>query len=220
MTARLRRHKAVLALALVWAAYFVPAETVAHVNIDVGDGRYVMEVGFRDEPAFLGLPNAIFVQVAEYATGGTQPVDGLAETLTAEISRDGKTLAIPLVPQGDGIYEAAFVPTATGDYTLRISGTIGDAPVDESVASGPTTFNSVQPLDAIAFPEPVPDPARVQAAAAAAQSAADSARLLAIAGIVAGVFGLVAGGLAFARSGGARPVSSETPLESTGKLIR
>src|SRR5262245_35659156 len=127
----------VAALAVLLVTLATPGLAMAHATIDVGDGRYVMEVGFRDEPAYLGLPNALYLKVEEYATGGTQPVDDLAATLSVEVAKDGQTLTLPLVPRGDGEYEMAFVPTATGDYTFHISGTIGDAPVDESVTSGP-----------------------------------------------------------------------------------
>ena len=65
----------------------------AHVDVDVGDGQYVMEIGFRDEPAYLGQPNAIFIHVEAYGTGGTEPVDGLAATLTAEVTKDGKSFS-------------------------------------------------------------------------------------------------------------------------------
>ena len=207
--------------ALALALLIAPFSAAAHVDVDVGDGQYVMEIGFRDEPAYLGQPNAIFIQVEEYATGGTEPVDGLAATLTAEVSRDGTTLELPLVPQGDGVYEAAFVPTAVGDYTFRISGTVGDAAVDESVTSGPTTFDSVRPLDAIAFPVPIADPALAATAAADARAAADTARTLGIAGIVAGLLGLIAGGFALARSGRANAApAAATPIEPAGKLVR
>jgi hypothetical protein len=214
-------RRLVAAGALFATVLFVPLRAAAHVDLDVGDGRYVMEVGFRDEPAYLGQPNAIYVQVEEYGTGGTEPVDGLAETLTAEVSRDGRTLELPLVPQGDGVYEAAFVPTAVGDYTFRISGTIGEAEIDESVTSGPTTFDSVQPLDAIAFPAPVPDPVQAETAAAEARAAADTARALGIAGLVAGLLGLLIGGVALVRAGRAKTVPAvATPIEPTGKLVR
>src|SRR3954467_11476635 len=119
---------------------------LAHAEIDVGDGQYVMEVGFRDEPTYLGLPNALALSVQRYATGGTEPVNDLAATLSAEVSRDGKTMPPPLVPGGGGEEGGALVPAARGDYPFRISGTIGEATVDESVPSGPTTFNSVEPL--------------------------------------------------------------------------
>jgi hypothetical protein len=193
---------------------------LAHAEIDVGDGQYVMEVGFRDEPTYLGLPNALALSVQRYATGGTEPVNDLAATLTAEVSRDGQTMALPLVPAGDGEYEAAFVPTATGDYTFRISGKIGEATVDESVTSGPTTFNSVEPLSAIEFPQPLADPAQLQAAVTDANAAATTARTLGVAGVVAGVLGLVLGALALTRSRQPKAEVAPRASEPSGKLIR
>lgn len=194
----------------------------AHFEVDVGDGKYVMEIGFRDEPAYVGQPNAVFLHVAEYATGGTQPVDGLAATLTAEVTKDGQSLTPPLVPTGDGSYQAIFIPTATGDYTFRISGTIGDAPVDETVTSSPTTFDSVQPAERIAFPASQangPSPADL---AQNAQADAAMARNLGIAGIVVGVLGLLVAAIALARAGKASPPAPEAarPIEPTGKLIK
>ena len=218
------RERVVRGLMLTGAAFaalVAPLVAEAHVSIDVGDGQYVMELGFRDEPAYTNQPNAIYLRVQKYATGGTEPVDDLAGTLTAEVSRDSKTMTVSLVPKGDGVYEAAFVPTATGDYTFRVSGTIGDAAVDESVTSSPTTFDSVQPLTAIAFPNPLPDPAQIDTSIAAVQAEAGTARTLGIAGIVAGVLGLIAGGVGLARSGKSKaPAPAAVPLEPTGKLVR
>jgi hypothetical protein len=195
-------------------------DALAHVEIDVGDGKYVMEVGFRDEPAYLGQPNALALTVEQYATGGTEPVNDLAATLSAEVSRDGQAMNLSLVPVGDGAYEAAFVPTATGDYTFRITGTIGEATVDESVTSGPTTFNSVEPMSAIEFPQPLPDPLQLQTAVVDANAAATTARTLGVAGIVTGVLGLILGALALARSRQPKPEVSPRASEPSGKLIR
>ena len=196
-----------------------PSPALAHAEIDVGDGKYVMEVGFRDEPTYLGQPNALALSVDEYATGGAKPVNDLAATLSAEVSKDGQVKNLSLVPVGDGEYEAAFVPTATGDYTFRISGTIGEATVDESVTSGPTTFNSVEPMSAIEFPQSLPDPAQLETAVADANAAASTARTLGIAGFVAGVLGLVLGALALARSRQPKDVAPRAS-EPSGKLIR
>ena len=134
------------------AGALLPGDASAHFNKDVGGGKYRIQMGFRDEPTYAGLPNALYLKVEQYATGGTKPVDDLASTLTAEVIRDGQTFSQPLVPIGDGQYEMRFVPTATGDYTFHVSGKIGDATVDESATSGPNTFDTVQPLSTIAFP--------------------------------------------------------------------
>jgi hypothetical protein len=210
-----------LAIGLILAAGATTG-ALAHVEIDVGDGQYLMEVGFRDEPAYLGLPNALTLSVQQYATGGTEPVNDLAATLSAEVSRDGQVMTLPLVPVGEGEYEAALVPTATGDYTFRISGTIGEATVDESVTSGPTTFNSVEPLSAIEFPQPRPDPVQLQTTVTDANAAATTARTLGIAGVVVGVLGLVLGALALARSRQPKVEAEVAPraIEPSGKLIR
>lgn len=195
----------------------------AHVDVDVGDGQYVMEIGFRDEPAYLGQPNAVYIHVGEYATGGTEPVDGLASTLQVEVTKDGQSLSPPLLPMGDGAYEAIFVPTATGDYTFHITGTIGDATVDESVTSSPSTFNSVEPLASIEFPVAQPDAAAIAAEAQGARDEAAQARIFGIAGIAAGVLGIVVAVVALTRSGKAAPAGPAEParpIEQTGKLIR
>ena len=207
-------------LALVAMALLAgPSPALAHAEIDVGDGKYVMEVGFRDEPTYLGQPNALALSVDEYATGGTKPVNDLAGTLSAEVSKDGQVKNLSLVPVGDGEYEAAFVPTATGDYTFRISGTIGEATVDESVTSGPTTFNSVEPMSAIEFPQTLSDPVQLQTAVADANAAANTARTLGAAGVIAGVLGLILGALALARSRQRKDVAPRVS-EHSGKLIR
>jgi hypothetical protein len=192
----------------------------AHVDVDVGDGRYVLEIGFRDEPAYLGLPNALFLKVGEYGTGGTEPVEGLAATLTAEVTKEGQTRSLPLEPQGEGVYEAAFVPTSIGDYAFRISGTIGDVAIDESVTSGPTTFNSVEPLSAIEFPFSQPDPGKLAAAGAEAQAAAATARTLGMAGVASGILGLIVAVVALTRSRPTPATAEPTSTPPSGKLIR
>ena len=214
------RYPRLLVLSLVLATLLVPAQAAAHVNIDVGDGQYVMELGFRDEPAYLGLPNALFLKVGEYGAGGTTPVEELAGTLTAEVTKDGQTKQLPLVPIGDGVYEGALVPTAVGDYTFHITGAIGDATVDESVTSGPNTFNSVEPLSVIEFPISQTDPAQLAAAGADAQAAAATARTLGIVGAAAGILGLIVAAVALARSRQTSAMAEPAPNPPSGKLIR
>jgi hypothetical protein len=206
--------------ALILGGFGLEHTASAHVEIDVGDGQYVMEMGFRDEPAYLGQPNALFLSVERYATGGTEPVDDLAGTLAAEVSKDGQTKPLTLVPMGNGEYEGAFVPTAIGDYTFHVSGTIGDASVDESVTSGPSTFNSVEPLSAIEFPVARPDPAEMQQAVQDVRSAADAARLFGLIGMAAGVIGVIVAAIALARSGRPHVAPPATPIEPAGKLVR
>jgi hypothetical protein len=207
-------------LSFVLAGAFLPGEASAHFNKDVGNGQYRIQMGFQNEPTFAGQPNAFFLKVEQYATGGAKPVDDLASTLTAEVTKDGQTYSQPLVPIGDGQYVMPFVPTATGDYTFHVSGKIGDAAVDESATSGPNTFDTVQPLSAIEFPASQPDASTAQAADAQADAA--MARTLAIAGIAVGALGLIVGFVALTRSGRPRTEVTATPIavEPSGKLLR
>jgi hypothetical protein len=207
-------------LGSILAAALWPGVVSAHFNKDVGNGQYRIQLGFQNEPAFAGQANALYLKVEQYATGGTKPVDDLASTLTAEVSKDGQTFSRPLVPIGDGQYVLPFVPTAEGDYTFHVSGKIDDAAIDESVTSGPNTFDTVQPLSAIEFPLPQPDLGAAQAADFQADAA--MARTLGIAGIVLGALGLIVGGMALMRSGRHRTEVAATPIaaEPTGKLLR
>lgn len=206
----------------VWMALLGPALAAsAHVDVDVGDGQYVVEIGFRDEPAFAGQMNAVYVHVEEYGTGGTQPVTGLAASLAVEVSKDNQTFSPLFVPTDDGSYEASFVPTATGDYTFHLTGTIGEAAVDETVASGPNTFNSVQPLSAVEFPVVDSGDSPLQQAVDTAQTEAALARILGIAGIVVGGLGLVVAGVALSRGLPSSPGAAAVPLQDEpGRLIK
>src|SRR3954463_16797710 len=100
VTARACRGLIALGIGLT-LALGATAGALAHAEIDVGDGQYVMEVGFRDEPTYIGLPNALAQSAQRYATGGPEPVNDLAATLSAEVSRDGQTMPLPLVPVGE-----------------------------------------------------------------------------------------------------------------------
>lgn len=223
-----RRHPnlgigSLLLLAAMAILLVTPARVAAHAEFDVGGGKYVMEIGFRDEPTYAGLPNAIYVHVEQYGTGGTTPVEGLASSLKAEVTAGGKTKEFALVPTDAGSYEARFVPTALGDYTFRIFGSIDGADVDQAVTSGPQTFNSAEPLNNVEFPVSQPDMAQLQAEVRAAQDAVALARTLGIAGLIVGALGLIVGIVALTRGG--RPASAAaaaTPLaeEPPGKLIR
>jgi hypothetical protein len=140
--------------------------------------------------------------------------------LQAEVSRDGTTKTIPFVPMGDGVYEAPFVPTATGDYTFRVFGDIEGNAVDESVTSGPQTFNSVEPLTAHEFP-PATAGSEAQSELTAAQDAASQARLISMVSLVIGALALTTALLKGTRS---RMPVVETEIsqaaDDPGRLIK
>jgi hypothetical protein len=122
----------------------------AHGQIQVGN--YELEIGFHNEPVIQGQVNGLDLFVTDTKTG--EMVNGLEDTLKAEIIFGSSTKAVALQPQEDqeGAYTAIVIPTQIGDYTWHIFGDIQGTPVDVSMTSSPTTFGSVEPASDYAFP--------------------------------------------------------------------
>jgi hypothetical protein len=138
----------------------------AHETRDIADGHYQIVVGFMNEPVFGGDKSGLEFWVTEVsaatpaagADGETEgaPVEGLVETLQAEVIYEDQTMALPLSPKfGEpGGYYSVFFPTASeGDYTFRIYGTIDGTEIDETFTSGPETFGPIQDPEPLRFPQ-------------------------------------------------------------------
>ncbi len=162
----------------------------AHGTTQVGD--YTLVIGFHDEPVYVGMPNALDLFVTNSKTN--TKVNGLENTLKAEIIFGSSKEELMLVPQEDldGAYTAYVLPTRAGDYTWHIFGTIENTPVDVSMTSSPTTFESADPLSSIAFPD--------SSAAPAGSSAGQTALIVGSAGVVLGLAGLAFGLIAWRRT--------------------
>jgi len=156
-------------------------------------GRYNVEVGFGDEPAYTGEKNSVVMFLND---AKDKPVTDLGDTLKVDVSTgndDNQKLSLTMEPNfevgGDGTpgdYRAWFIPTAPGPYTFHFTGGIKGQAVDQKFTSSPTTFDEVQ------------DPAQA-ASESRAKDAADKARLIAVAGVVVGALGLAAGAWALLR---------------------
>jgi hypothetical protein len=167
----------------------------AHESRELGD--ITMVVGFADEPVFTGQKSGLDLRVSR----GEEPIEGLEETLEAEVTFDGQTRDLEISPRfGEpGAYRSVFFPTAAGPYTFRIFGELEGEAVDESFTSGPDTFSEVQDVTGGQFPVQFPstgDVVRNAEAGAAAGTTATIALILGGAGLLAG---LVALGLTLAR---------------------
>jgi hypothetical protein len=198
-------------------------------------GKYHFVVGFGDEPAYAGEKNSVQLILAD-ATD--KPVTDLANTLKVAVttgSAEPLELAMePFFEIGEfgtpGDYRAFFIPTAPGSYSFHFTGTIKGQRIDQTFKSGPQTFSDVEDPAQVQYPVKQPtggqlatradrETTRVNTALAAERDQANddaaSARTLAIIGLVVGLLGLVAGGIALAR--GRRPAApaAGTPA-STG----
>ena len=161
----MRRSTSLLALggALLSAAMLIasPVAVGAHETRTIADGQYQVVVGFMNEPVFAGDKSGLEFWVTEVSAAtpaagaeGT-PVEGLHETVQAEVIYADQTMALPLSPMfGEpGGYYSVFFPTASeGDYTFSIYGDIDGTEIDETFTSGPETFGPFEDPAPLRFP--------------------------------------------------------------------
>lgn len=181
------RFVSILLLALA-LSLLAPSYVFAHGHIDVGD--YEIVIGFHNEPAIQGEPNALDLFVTNVKT--SEKVSQLEDTLQAELifGSPKKTLQIEPQWEEEGAYTAYFIPTEAGDYTWHIFGTIDDTPVDISMTSSPDTFSSVLPKSEYSFPAVEKSTAELSVQLSSATRTAQIALILGALGILASIAGL------------------------------
>jgi hypothetical protein len=225
-----------LLLALVGAP-----SAAAHSAQAVGD--FHLEVGWLNEPALVGQPNAVQLAIKDHDDA---PVTDLGpDELTVRVSTGGQDSAdLPLLAAFDaaegegplGEYHAELIPTAPGDYSFHFTGKIHDTAVDLTVASGAETFDPVVGSSDLEFPVKQPTLTEVgtrldridgrigalQSAApgtdalAAAKAAADAAAAASAAADRALLLGLIVGGAGIAVAIVALVVASRATRKATG----
>ena len=157
---RTRRLGIAMAIA-VTAAMLISSVTDAHVVKTIG--TYTVALGWVHEPTFVGELNAVQVVIKDAAG---KPITDLNDgDLKVTVSIGGKTSdPLPLLNTFDpdtglgvpGDYEAAIIPTAPGDYTFHLTGSIHGTAVDETASSSDSTFNSAVDPTGIQFPNQLP----------------------------------------------------------------
>lgn len=157
-------------LAAVLAALALAASQalVASAHVAETAGPYSLEIGWHVEPAYVAQPNAVEVTISEAAH---QPVTDLgADDLHVVVATAGQSSqSLPFEPafdlaEGDGTpgqYIAKIDPTAPGDYSFHVTGTIHGQAVDITVASGDATFDPVAGTSEVEFPVKLPTVAEI-----------------------------------------------------------
>jgi hypothetical protein len=196
-------------------------------------GKYHFVVGFGDEPAYAGEKNSVQLILAD---AKDQPVTELTDTLKVAVtSGNAEPLQLAMEPFFEvgefgtpGDYRAFFIPTAPGTYSFHFTGAIKGQKIDQTFKSGPDSFSDIEDPAQVQYPVKQPtggqlatradrETARINVALAAerdqANSDAASARTLATLGLVVGVLGLVAGGVALAR--GRKPAAPAAPARDS-----
>ena len=156
-----RSLTAILTAAVLCVALGVlAAPALAHETATAGD--LALEVGWGTEPAYAGQLNSVQLIVTHKADG--DPINDPGARLSATVSYGDQEQEFALTPTYDaeagtgtpGEYAALIIPTAPGDYTFHITGTVEGVKVDLKVTSSPKTFSPVEDASAAQFPVKVP----------------------------------------------------------------
>lgn len=156
--------RARLAIALVGAAALLPvALGLASAHVLEHAGAYTIALGWQHEPAYVGEQNAVQVIVTDAAG---KPVSDLgAEDLAVTVAAGGQQSGSLTFESGfdaamglgtPGEYDASLMPTAIGDYTFHLTGSVHGTAVDATATSSSETFDSVTGTSDIQFPAKLP----------------------------------------------------------------
>ncbi len=126
-------------------------------------GPYTIEIGWQHEPTYLGESNGVAVIIHD---ADDKPINDLkAGDLKVVVSTGGQQSAEltfepgfdPIELEGPlGEYDAPLLPTAPGDYTFHLTGSIRGQAVDLTVTSGPEAFDTVKGTADLEFPNKLP----------------------------------------------------------------
>ena len=129
---------------------------------EAGEGDLVLTIGFADEPAYAGLPNAAQLHVEHDGepVNDLKPGDIQVEVTFGDETSEPMDMEPWFFFEGGelvfgepGEYRADFVPSQPGKYTFHFTGTIDGEEVDEEMTSGPDTFSVVEDVTAaVSFP--------------------------------------------------------------------
>ena len=196
-----RKPRAGLAAGILLTFLAIAPATAAHTGHAAGD--YLLDIGWLTEPTFVAQPNAVQVTITDHdGAPVTDLAVGALSVVVSTANQDSQSLQLePAFDAAEGTgplgeYDAALVPTAPGNYTFHITGSIHGTAVDLTVTSGEATFDPVVGSSDLEFPAKLPNLIEVatrldridsriaalasadpgSAALAAAQSAADAAR--------------------------------------------
>jgi len=180
-----KQFRFIIILMLLAALLAFPTIAFAHQTVTVGD--YNVEYGWVNEPAVVGQPNAVVINITPKdfaASGGAQPPDQdvSAMTIMAMFGGQNKMLSLqPLAENTPGQFIAPITPMRPGVYTIHLGGKIGTTNFNNDV-----TPEEVKTSDVVQFPV-------LDTAAAPAAPAMNVWAIVSIAGFLLGAVGTVLG---------------------------
>src|SRR5688500_9747989 len=104
----------------------------AHESITVGD--YEIVYGWANEPPIAGQLNGVEIFVMN-TTNSEPGEEHVIHSLTVNLTYGGESKTLTLEPgfEEPGAFRATVLPTIPGLYSLKFSGTVGEAAVDTEV---------------------------------------------------------------------------------------
>jgi hypothetical protein len=204
----LGRRCAWLILASIVTFTIPAAPAAAHEDHVVGS--LLVSIGWANEPALTGVPNAVEVVVTT-SEGG--PITELGSSaLTVEVTFGTETSVFGLAPHGaSGGFTALIVPTQPGTYTFHVSGVVLEQPIDITTVCSEQTFDCVTDISSAQFPSVDLSDGQLTerldrelARAERAEDTAATARTLAVAALAVAGFGVFAGVVLGIRRGHSR----------------
>ena len=122
----------------------------AHEGREVGD--YVLNFGWRVEPAYAGVYNGPEITIENEETG--EMLEGAEATLNLMVHFGDQQRLLTLYPVRNepGHYSADLIPTRPGDYGFHLFGMVEGLDMDEMFSSAEGEFSSVEPSSDILFP--------------------------------------------------------------------
>lgn len=163
--------------------------STANAHGDYQIGEYLVVIGWEKEPVIVGERNAIILQVSRNGVA----VTGLEGSLEVEISYGGALFLGNMQPTGTvGHYLIPIYPTVRGQYSVRLTGKIGELEIDQELQP-----EEVLSASTLQFPEILPEPTQLQEQLEILQAELRTVRLLGIAGTLLGIIGTALGVFSF-----------------------
>ena len=113
----------------------------------IGDNKYLFVAGFQNEPVYVDDKSGVALYVytpdpkdpMSTDSNLTKPVEGLQDSLKAEISAGAKTKVLDLEPDEEqpGYYTASFIPDVETTYKFRFFGNLSNIPVSIEYSCSP-----------------------------------------------------------------------------------
>lgn len=130
--------------------FFSPLDVKpAEAHITKVFGNYLVEVGWGNEPVYSGLVNSAQVTIKKGSGDSAKPVINAIKDLQISVKYGTVTKPLDFLPSSvvDGEYDAVFIPTRVGTYSLVFTGTVEGQAIDAEIP-----LDDVASVDALNFP--------------------------------------------------------------------